>query len=166
MRAFVVGSPPHMRGKAQMAGSTSTKRGITPAHAGKSAAHCFRRQVDRDHPRTCGEKGCMVFSSRNHSGSPPHMRGKDAQNTTGAGGSGITPAHAGKRNHTKTKNRLHRDHPRTCGEKLRLRLFRLLCSGSPPHMRGKDFFIENCLLSDGITPAHAGKRYFFCLFSR
>ena len=52
----------------------------------------------------------------------------------------------------------HRDHPRVCGEKASKLAFMCNNSGSLPHMRGKDFFIEDGLLADGITPAYAGKR--------
>ena len=52
----------------------------------------------------------------------------------------------------------HRDHPRVCGEKASKLAFMCNNSGSLPHMRGKDFFIEDGLLADGITPAYTGKR--------
>ena len=37
---------------------------------------------------------------------------------------------------------------------------------SPPRMRGKDFLIQHCLFSQGITPAYAGKSFgSFCFLS-
>ena len=63
--------------------------------------------------------------------------------------------------------RLHKDHPRLCGEK-RLQVFsRLWSLGSPPPMRGK---VRNRFRPFGsvrITPAYAGKsfKFFRCRFS-
>ena len=71
------GSPPRMRGKEETNEGISKKRGITPAHAGKSLATDKQILSARDHPRACGEK-----SSDSAVVMVP---------------SGITPAHAGKR---------------------------------------------------------------------
>ena len=71
-----LGSPPHMRGKAQGAAPDRRACRITPAHAGKRRSKKRIAQSGRDHPRTCGEK----LESQDHfctrPGSPPHMRGK------------------------------------------------------------------------------------------
>ena len=50
------------------------------------------------------------------------------------------------------------DHPRVCREKFQhiSGIFQL--EGSPPHVRGKDFFRFYRLFTNGITPAYAGKR--------
>ena len=152
------GSPPHMRGKAISSNSRTENAGITPAHAGKSAVSMlliFRR---RDHPRTCGEKWYNAAQSWNQMGSPPHMRGKVLMVYVTFASSGITPAHAGK-----SEKKLHgaanqKDHPRTCGEKMKCLKLSHMIRGSPPHMRGKAGC--RCFQSpEGrITPAHAGKR--------
>ena len=55
-------------------------------------------------------------------------------------------------------HRLHRDHPRTCGEKLSAACCGRKCLGSPPHMRGKVGHALPGRHAPGITPAHAGKR--------
>ena len=91
--------------------------GITPAHAGKrlSVLHC--RLFSRDHPRTCGEKLNRLKSWQKLTGSPPHMRGKEAAAAAVEIDNGITPAHAGKRPLQLSHVLLCRDHPRTCGEK-------------------------------------------------
>ena len=49
----------------------------------------------------------------------------------------ITPAHAGKSLNCQGAGSQGVDHPRTCGEKLKLPRSRLAGGGSPPHMRGK-----------------------------
>ena len=69
----------------------------------------------------------------------------------------ITPAYAGK-SVTSTLNHLENlDHPRLCGEKLRITDPILRVMGSPPPMRGKakpDVFPS---MPSRITPAYAGK---------
>ena len=50
-----MGSPPRMRGKRRGRSAESKKRGITPAHAGKTKTHTPRTSRPRDHPRACGE---------------------------------------------------------------------------------------------------------------
>ena len=73
----LLGSPPHMRGKAALDSVVHAPLGITPAYAGKSVIVRPLRSVSVDHPRICGEKPafwrCWCFLL----GSPPHMRGKD-----------------------------------------------------------------------------------------
>ena len=50
------GSPPPMRGKVLAAVKKRHRRGITPAHAGKSVVNrCYCKSA-KDHPRPCGEK--------------------------------------------------------------------------------------------------------------
>ena len=86
------------------------------------------------------------------------MRGKDCCPRNAIGSARITPAHAGKRLSAIISLLTSRDHPRPCGEKCpcarRLKMKR----GSPPPMRGKDFFVFWCKKCVRITPAHAGKR--------
>ena len=134
--------------------------GITPAHAGKSFFDFFSEFLQRDHPRTCGEKckSCIMLPPA--LGSPPHMRGKVAYSCAGALMSGITPAHAGKRHSYMSRKATSLDHPRTCGEKAARVAGLLPDMGSPPHMRGKGLFWFIQRQEHGITPAHAGKRLF------
>ena len=73
---------------------------------------------------------------------------------------GITPAHAGKRTFAVAFRGSRRDHPRTRGEKLQLRLFGLRQLGSPPHTRGKAATPAVRAAATRITPAHAGKSGF------
>ena len=50
------------------------------------------------------------------------------------------------------------DHPRVCGEKVRLPHLVLNRLGSPPRMRGKGADLGRGRRALGITPAYAGKR--------
>ena len=115
---------------------------ITPAHAGKSLQSAGHGSRHQDHPRTCGEKPMGFWVCPPIEGSPPHMRGKGTALGCKAAGTGITPAHAGKRTYSPTVFCRFWDHPRTCGEKWK----------SAAHLRR----------GNGITPAHAGKSPHFC----
>ena len=70
----------------------------------------------------------------------------------------ITPACAGKRNLQTWKNELNEDHPRVCGEKLFEKSPKLIDTGSPPRVRGKEEMNLERVYKLGITPACAGKR--------
>ena len=147
-----------MRGKGVDIGRVGGDTGITPAHAGKRRNLLSRMMIFQDHPRTCGEKRFNRDQTILTTGSPPHMRGKDAFISPYGDIPGITPAHAGKRIGFSAFSGLSGDHPRTCGEKSLMRSLHTGRLGSPPHMRGK---VGHCLASNsilGITPAHAGKR--------
>ena len=49
------------------------------------------------------------------------------------------------------------DHPRVCGEKFGQHLGQLCVLGSPPRMRGKESYADECDIKSRITPAYAGK---------
>ena len=105
----------------------------------------------------CGEKGSSTFWSRNHSGSPPRMRGKEETVPEFYGLRGITPAYAGKSCLVLCKWSCNWDHPRVCGEKCELVFGLVAHPGSPPRMRGKERFDAKQCDRNGITPAYAGK---------
>ena len=146
-----------MRGKAPASVTDALPPGITPAHAGKSSQRNLHFRQLGDHPRTCGEKPRGGRLGKPAPGSPPHMRGKDAQYTAKTCETGITPAHAGKSYHCFARRALYPDHPRTCGEKVRASTLKNRHAGSPPHMRGKEEADPARGAARGITPAHAGK---------
>ena len=91
------GSPPHMRGKVLREGLREHRLRITPAYAGKSEEIDRDAEIQRDHPRICGEKVRAVLRYAPFVGSPPHMRGKGHLSAAFCGLPGITPAYAGKR---------------------------------------------------------------------
>ena len=92
-----IGSPPRMRGKVVPLEGVVPDNRITPAHAGKSCLSAAAPVRGRDHPRACGEKSSIKKTTPAYPGSPPRMRGKEAQACNHGHGVGITPAHAGKR---------------------------------------------------------------------
>ena len=132
--------------------------GITPAYAGKSFLRSFSQSRSGDHPRVCGEKLIKGLVHPIWMGSPPRMRGKGIEQSNCRVGMRITPAYAGKRIICPKSAVISWDHPRVCGEKLRLPAVRFEGVGSPPHVRGKAAFGRECYYPYGITPACAGKR--------
>ena len=54
----LMGSPPHMRGKAAVQGWMRATERITPACAGKRRIAAKLQGRSGDHPRMCGEKAC------------------------------------------------------------------------------------------------------------
>ena len=131
--------------------------GITPAYAGKRALAAVRTPIVRDHPRLCGEKSCTSSRVRSGTGSPPPMRGKGNEIVAYVVADRITPAYAGKRTNKNLVRLFNKDHPRLCGEKLSGTVTPKTDSGSPPPMRGKAPLWLGIKISDGITPAYAGK---------
>ena len=111
-----------------------------------------------DHPRVCGEKSYQDSQHGCQSGSPPRMRGKDANGLNMLSNLGITPAYAGKRPSRLRRDHERRDHPRVCGEKSSMNAVIDPKEGSPPRMRGKGKRGRCCRHLHGITPAYAGKR--------
>ena len=131
---------------------------VSPAYAGKSSCLWWRKWPCRDHPRVCGEKLNTHLTFPPSSGSPPRMRGKVMLTRWPFSMSGITPAYAGKRIICPKSAVISWDHPRVCGEKLRLPAVRFEGVGSPPHVRGKAYRKGSGTSTTGITPACAGKR--------
>ena len=113
----IIGSPPHMRGKAYICYTLCSGYRITPAHAGKRQCQLLRYLPAEDHPRTCGEKNSKGKDFICYAGSPPHMRGKVFARRGGLVMGRITPAHAGKSAFKVAGGFFVQDHPRTCGEK-------------------------------------------------
>ena len=92
------GSPPPMRGKAWVRGTSNNRKGITPAYAGKSRGRSRFRLLSKDHPRLCGEKA--------------------SHHTACVHAARITPAYAGKSFFSMHRHYKCQDHPRLCGEKI------------------------------------------------
>ena len=151
------GSPPRMRGKACSDIPCSSSAGITPAYAGKRACTTMATTQAKDHPRVCGEKQPVPRRACSVCGSPPRMRGKGVKQSNRRIRMGITPAYAGKRILSSQTHRHSRDHPRVCGEKIRVASPRITQRGSPPRMRGKVPCVLFFGAGIGITPAYAGK---------
>ena len=94
---WLKGSPPRGRGKVYSMMHSSISIRITPAWAGKSFYGSLICCVAQDHPRVGGEKSNLHILAVSRLGSPPRGRGKAGRPAGCSGGSGITPAWAGKR---------------------------------------------------------------------
>ena len=134
---FSLGSPPRMRGKPPARAKQNELGGITPADAGKTRQQNGGYAEPEDHPRVCGEN--CIRNSQYHQplGSPPRMRGKLKQPLYPASACRITPAYAGKTSPSPNTAGRFTDHPRRCGENLRVKVLSLPILGSPPQVRGK-----------------------------
>ena len=132
-----LGSPPPMRGKVKSIIVCVTSERITPAYAGKSLPSAGNSPVTL--------------------GSPPPMRGKGLNAPWSGFHFRITPAYAGKRAQQPFRPYDERDHPRLCGEKLKVCNNAQISRGSPPPMRGKGSGNSIPHQGKGITPAYAGK---------
>ena len=152
-----------MRGKAPLRTAHSISRRITPAYAGKSSRPLRPPECRKDHPRVCGEKQKKSPTGLVTRGSPPHVRGKGADEQGVGGVAGITPAYAGKSEYRSFFPARPWDHPRVCGEKNGNYDTQACGGGSPPRMRGKGGLGQNARFKARITPAYAGKRHSPCM---
>ena len=90
-------------------------------------------------------------------GSPPRVRGKPAKNVKTGAEERITPACAGKTSIFACSSLKSWDHPRVCGENLKILVFKVAALGSPPRVRGKRSGQYSMGYCCRITPACAGK---------
>ena len=148
-----------MRGKRIIWAYGQAKLGITPACAGKTFGGFSRSGRAGDHPRVCGENGSGKGAGDVGKGSPPRVRGKQIFINCREFCKGITPACAGKTSDNFLYSARRGDHPRVCGENLRVAAARFFSGGSPPRVRGKHKHSAPCLALVGITPACAGKTF-------
>ena len=119
-RLWRAGSPPRVRGKVLQLICTIDDLGITPACAGKSCSPFRPRGLSWDHPRVCGEKKERRKYGERAKGSPPRVRGKEKVLTNVSTLLRITPACAGKSSSDFQTQAPARDHPRVCGEKVKV----------------------------------------------
>ena len=72
----LLGSPPHVRGKAPILSVFYAQSGSPPHVRGKDVPTSLPPNQMKDHPRMCGEKDSQSENSNCLPGSPPHVRGK------------------------------------------------------------------------------------------
>ena len=95
-RVAASGSSPLTRGKLSQRESSPGRRGLIPAHAGKTRSTVRRRGCRRAHPRSRGENIACAPAFVNTRGSSPLTRGKLGPLRGPVGGGRLIPAHAGK----------------------------------------------------------------------
>ena len=74
-RTKVIGSPPRVRGTDPLADFPPIRRRITPACAGNSFPFAVIHEIQKDHPRVCGEQITPSPKIPCRTGSPPRVRG-------------------------------------------------------------------------------------------
>ena len=131
-------------------------RGITPACAGITSHLPAAEAHHGDHPRVCGNYAAthrLIMLGR---GSPPRVRELPVKNRVVGLPHGITPACAGITYASHKVRIVRRDHPRVCGNYLRVCQIRHCTPGSPPRVR--ELLVPAALpeLWIRITPACAG----------
>ena len=119
-REDLLGSSPRMRGAPTISRRTSSRVGIIPAYAGSTVCAACRARRPRDHPRVCGEHQIERTHIFAETGSSPRMRGAQGALANLAGNVRIIPAYAGSTWCRPRCGSRRGDHPRVCGEHLRL----------------------------------------------
>ena len=154
---FGRGSSPRMRGKPMRNVTVRSRKGLIPAHAGKTRTLLYSRSVDWAHPRACGENWEMGEKFELPQGSSPRMRGKRFQFFECCYERGLIPAHAGKTVPLVVVHGMPRAHPRACGENAFSENALTDGGGSSPRMRGKQGSGGPRSPELRLIPAHAGK---------
>ena len=151
------GSSPLTRGKHGHRLQRQNRRGLIPAHAGKTSRVQGSRSALRAHPRSRGENSISGLIVDRATGSSPLTRGKHYLTLPARPVNGLIPAHAGK---TPRRGRLGlrwRAHPRSRGENRDEIAAIQTRAGSSPLTRGKRAGSGLRGVSVGLIPAHAGK---------
>ena len=156
-RTLGCGSSPLTRGKLHVWGAGGGRRGLIPAHAGKTRPRPRASGVSWAHPRSRGEnQGDRIFD-RSNNGSSPLTRGKPERRRRRQQRDRLIPAHAGKTCVRLSISLRNRAHPRSRGENGRVRHRHVKGRGSSPLTRGKPHGIDRRHCAVGLIPAHAGK---------
>ena len=151
------GSSPLTRGKPVRVRGCGVRRGLIPAHAGKTPGPAARSGSGRAHPRSRGENASSRSTVMPRSGSSPLTRGKRVGGEAGRVRHGLIPAHAGKTIQTTVQTVAGWAHPRSRGENLGGGRRPPGRRGSSPLTRGKPAGRAAGQAVAGLIPAHAGK---------
>ena len=151
------GSSPLTRGKPFLVVGVRFRRGLIPAHAGKTLIAAAQRDSRRAHPRSRGENLSRLSMLYARAGSSPLTRGKPVPSPDGSERSGLIPAHAGKTRRMLCPDKAARAHPRSRGENPKPPALAGCAWGSSPLTRGKRGLPRKWGAIRGLIPAHAGK---------
>ena len=153
----VTGSSPLTRGKLISLTPTVGRRGLIPAHAGKTVSVRITMSPFPAHPRSRGENRTRHGPKPYRPGSSPLTRGKPRQDVPGRADRGLIPAHAGKTAHSTHSTCAAWAHPRSRGENSEKTAGGAGNRGSSPLTRGKQRPQLRRRLRQRLIPAHAGK---------
>ena len=150
------GSSPRMRGTPASSTGNGDGTGIIPAYAGNTWRCARSGRTVRDHPRVCGEHMAFRADADQTTGSSPRMRGTLRTCGSSTATPRIIPAYAGNTQvHMAGRVPLW-DHPRVCGEHVKIDSGILTSTGSSPRMRGTHVERSGRAGWRGIIPAYAG----------
>ncbi len=150
------GSSPRLRGTRHPQGAGAASGRFIPAPAGNAHA---QRQADAEgpvHPRACGERWKLQPLPAMTGGSSPRLRG------TPVGRLGLDvevrfiPAPAGNALAFAIAVMISAVHPRACGERHDLPIWKRLLFGSSPRLRGTPPHAQPCPALPRFIPAPAG----------
>ena len=130
--------------------------GIIPALAGNTYDLNCCCLFSWDHPRACGEHSEVGRGESSRMGSSPRLRGTHGFRGDHAVALGIIPALAGNTASTRSSVPPSRDHPRACGEHIKVHPCLLRHAGSSPRLRGTPRHAQGRRVRLGIIPALAG----------
>ena len=133
------------------------RRGLIPAHAGKTRAGSFCPGLLAAHPRSRGENPKTRSDRLLDPGSSPLTRGKLKQLQALHDLPRLIPAHAGKTTRQQRPFLTGWAHPRSRGENGQITSTQLRSAGSSPLTRGKREGEHRVRRRRRLIPAHAGK---------
>ena len=157
VRFPLVGSSPLTRGKLIFGSLRVMRRGLIPAHAGKTPSSSPTTSPRRAHPRSRGENDGNDAMRPDAPGSSPLTRGKRRHKQVCGHPAGLIPAHAGITQCGRGHVYCAPAHPRSRGENPIKRQGNPSGYGSSPLTRGKPRVARVAGLPGGLIPAHAGK---------
>lgn len=152
----VHGSAPHARGRGRIRDILGFDLWFIPSPAGKgfsrpAAALCRRFNS------ACAGKGVSASSSAARSGSPPHVRGRAANQGGRRARLRFTPARAGKGSRSPAPPTRRTVHSHMRGEGRDMGTRAGWPDGSPPHVRGRGGGVAVRWRLARFTPACAGR---------
>ena len=151
------GSSPLTRGKRRRPPAHPQRRGLIPAHAGKTRRRRDPVLPGEAHPRSRGENVNEGLEDAAEGGSSPLTRGKHLAPPSRPASARLIPAHAGKTCPGGASLYVRRAHPRSRGENSHHLGGAEYPEGSSPLTRGKLVPVLPPCDDAGLIPAHAGK---------
>ena len=151
------GSSPLTRGKRVGVTLDVWRRGLIPAHAGKTCVCMSTGLGWSAHPRSRGENVFDGARNTHPCGSSPLTRGKPYYLVQHMQHGRLIPAHAGKTMFRRASSVGTSAHPRSRGENKAVSTLARKHVGSSPLTRGKRPGPTRGEALTGLIPAHAGK---------
>ena len=150
------GTPPRMRGRHLLADRLGQQRRNTPADAGTTVWPRPGPGDDPEHPRGCGDDALLAVGAAVSYGTPPRMRGRPHPQHRRPVALRNTPADAGTTSPSRCSSWPRPEHPRGCGDDVKLAFVHSSNPGTPPRMRGRPWLRRWPSRSARNTPADAG----------